>query len=221
MISIRKDECGRGKAYLFVILLLVVLYLFPETFVAPLGKFLRVQDQLEKSDAIIVLLGADTPDRVFAAEELYHRGLAPKIMFGTGFVDKEYETRAPKGFQWEGSGNGVKRALLSLNVPEADIIMVDSSNAYDTSGELSVISEEVRRLGMHHVILVTSATHSRRTKMVWHRLQNSGVAGDIFAGTWGAPDSRLDTWWRYGRSVRSVCYEYAAMVKELLRTVIG
>ena len=214
--SLMRQEEGRVAIFILLIFFAIIFYLFPETLLRPLGTALKVEDQLEKSEAIVVLLGGDTPDRILMAQELYHRGLAPKIMFGSGFVDKDFLSRAPKGFQWEGSGAGVKRAFLSLNIPESDLLMVDSSNAFDTSGELGAIAEEVRRLGMHHVILVTSATHSRRVSWIWHR-----VASDVFAGTLGAPDPRLENWWQYGRTVRSVGYEYAALVKELVRRVVS
>lgn len=209
---------GDLKGLLFILTLLaaVICYIFPESTLRPLGRFLYVSDELQKSDVIVVLLGGESPERVLAAEELYHRGLAPKILFGSGFVDKEALNRAPKSLHWEGSGAAMKRAFQSLSVPDSDLLMVDSSSAYDTSGELTLIAEEVRRLGFHHVILVTSATHSRRARIIWHR-----VASDIFVIAVGAPDPHLDRWWQYGRSIRAIGYEYAALVKEFCRRIVS
>ncbi len=217
--QIRFGEAGKIRSIPILLILstlIIIIYLFPESTLGPLGRFLLVQERLEKSDAVVLLLGGDSPDRLLAAEEIYRRGLAPKIVLGSGFLDKEFLSRAPQSLLWEGSGQGLKRSILSLGVPEADIIMVDSSNAYDTSGELTSVVEEVRRLGFRRVILVTSATHSRRVRYIWNR-----VGSDVIASTFGAPDPKLDHWWHYGRAIRSIGYEYVALVKEFVRRIIS
>lgn len=213
--ALHHNESGRGKIAVFLMLLAVVLYLFPETTLRPFGKLLYVSDAPEKADAIIVLLGGDAPDRVLMAEELYHRGWAPKVMFGSGFVDQEIFSKAPKTLYWETAGVDLKKSLNSLNIPEQDLLMVDSSSGFDTSGELTLISQEAEKMGFRRVILVTSATHSRRVSLIWSR-----VSPNIFAITIGAPDPRLENWWKYGKVIRSLGYEYAALVKEFIRRLI-
>jgi len=179
------------------------------------GKFLDHSQQPSHADAIVVLLGASTPERVLDAFTLYQNGGGKKIVFGSGFLDQDFETRAPEGFLWPKPSTHYLLGFESLGLAESDIEVVDTSDAFDTSSELEAIGEYARSQGWKEINLVTSITHTKRVSLIWKRLNP-----DIVGLTIASPAPGYENWWKYGKWRRRVGYEYAAMVKESWRQLI-
>lgn len=71
----------------------------PGRFLTPCGQYLIQNEIPQPSDAIVILLGSD-PARLGAAYKLYQANLAPKLFFGTGYLNKEALQSLPPGFKW-------------------------------------------------------------------------------------------------------------------------
>lgn len=181
--------------------------------VLTVGLFLKVDNPVEQSDAIIVLLGGQGPERILKAEELYRQNVAPKIIFGTGFRDERIFSDVPKNLIWPPSGDSYLNALLSLGVSSEAIEQVETTKAYDTGRELEAIANYLRnsQRGYQKVSLVSSASHSRRVSIVWSR-----VAPDIPASTHSAKAPGFDRFFKSSYQIRSVLYEIGALLKEFL-----
>jgi uncharacterized SAM-binding protein YcdF (DUF218 family) len=187
--------------------------LLPNIFLEPIGSFLVVREEPRTADAIVVLLGESRHERTELARTLYNRGLAPILVF------PETYRRAPLGwwgdveqFPLEDAGSDYRKWLEANGVPSSAIRTFLNDDIHDTSTELKADAEYLRQQKVRSVILVSSASHSRRVSIIWNR-----VAPDIPSRTIGSPDSQFEQWWLSKRHRRLVLYEYGALVKELLR----
>lgn len=203
------------RLFILVIIAAVALCLVaPERSLHYVGKLLIKSDQPQYADAIITLLGADTPERVIKSYELLNQGIAKRIVFGSGHFPKRVRDQMPSGLIWEASGHRYQVALTSLGIPENSLLQVNTENAFDTSGELTAVCTEAKALGWREVVLVSSPFHTRRAWLIWQR-----VCPEIFSSAVPAYEENLNTWWREPRLIRAVGYEYGALVKELIRQV--
>ena len=188
---------------------LLVCILLPRVF-SLVARSLVIDEAPQRSDALIVLLGAKNLERVRKAIDLYREGFAPLIVFGSGFSwGDEAWGSAPR---WSPAGQRYKSALEKAGVPPEHMLMVDTRSAHDTASELLAIVRVLRARGVRSVLLVSSATHTRRVRFI-----SSRIAPDMRAITVAAPAPRLDSWWKSSHGRRAVLREYAGFIKELGR----
>ncbi len=174
---------------------------------APLA--LVVDDAPRQAEAIVVLLGAEGPDRIFKAYELYHQNFAPRIVFGTSYIDPQWQVGLPQRMLWPPDCHAYLTALRSLGVPPDAIKQISTSEAYDTAHELSAIADYLRREGWRSALVVTSPMHTRRVSVTWRR-----VAADIDAQVIASGLENPQKWWTDTRKLRAIVYESAALIKE-------
>lgn len=143
------------KTVLFCVVVTLILYIAYQ-FVS-----LRAQNSITvvpRVDSIVVLGAAVWPggqpspvlrDRLARAAELYHEGVAGKIICSGG-VGKNPPSEAEVG----------RRFLIRAGVPEEDIIIEpDSSSTSEQARRIKAISE---REGFNSIALVTSFFHEKR-----------------------------------------------------------
>lgn len=124
-----------------VVLLAAFVLLGLIAFLSP-QKFLCVDNGRVKAD-VMVVLGGGSHDRPEQAAELYREHAAPRILV-SGLGDSTI----------------YRRSLIELGVPARAIQVEDQSR---TSRENAILTVKLlRRLGVRHVIIVTSWYHSRR-----------------------------------------------------------
>lgn len=196
-------------------LLALVIFVPPKLHIGKIGYFLVVNEEPLASDGIVILLGGNTPDRVFKAWQLFKEGISKKLIFGSGYVDNSFAESLPEGFIWPKSSTKYLVALKSLKVARKDIQIVPTDNGYDTRSELTAIAAFARSKGWNRLTLVSSAAHTRRVRLIWSR-----IAPDIETEVVAADAPGFDKWWTNGRYIRAVGYEYAALSKELTLQVI-
>ncbi len=193
-------------------LLIAILAVFPEHSLPAISSALVVREdaRIEKADAIVILLGGG-PERVVRAVQLYESGYAPRIVLGSGFRSSHAWDAIPHDLPWPFSSDIYQDALVFLGIPTSDIVEVDTSSGYDTNGELRSIANFAIDEEWENVILVTTASHSRRVDLIWRRIS------DIRHRVIAAPQPGFERWWQHGEYIRSVAYEYGALSKELYR----
>jgi uncharacterized SAM-binding protein YcdF (DUF218 family) len=99
-ISGRKETVGRrGKIIIALFLLALVIFFLIPAGVNQLGKYLMVEDPLEKSAAIVVL-GGDFPYRALEGASLYLSGWAPEVWITTGIMRQEEKRALQIGVQY-------------------------------------------------------------------------------------------------------------------------
>jgi uncharacterized SAM-binding protein YcdF (DUF218 family) len=131
---------------------------------------------MPKADAIVVLSSGrvlapgdpmvsewEDPDRFYGGIELYKAGRAPLIIFTGGWV--------PWGPGLEPEGQVLIRYAMDQGVPKGHLLTTDKVS--NTEGEGAAVAEMLRkREGLRippRILLVTSAFHMRRAKMLFKR----------------------------------------------------
>ncbi|HYG79212.1 MAG TPA: YdcF family protein [Pyrinomonadaceae bacterium] len=126
-----------------------------------------------RSDCLVVLGAAVWPggqpsyvlrDRLKRAAELYHEGVADKIIC-TGGVGRHPPAEALVG----------KQFLVKAGVPEEDIIMESASTS--TAEQAELIKEMSDREGFQKIALVTSFYHEKRAIQLFRRAGFTDIAG--------------------------------------------
>ena len=121
-----------------------------------IGHALRVEDPLERVDAIIAISG-DTGPRVRAAVDLWNEGYAGTLIFAGGALDPASPS----------SGEIMKRQALALGVPdEAILVEAESATTDENAERVALLMKEA---GLESAILVTSAFHQRRASLHFAR----------------------------------------------------
>ncbi len=202
--SRRKETVGRrGKIIIALLLLaLVILFLIPAG-INQLGKYLMVEDPLEKSAAIVVL-GGDFPYRALEGASLYLSGWAPEVWVTTGIMRQEEKRALQIGVQYRREEAYNQEALQLLGVPAGKIKPLEAK-AQNTAEEVRLIAGILKDKREDRVILVTSKAHSRRLKATWRALVGDSPRAIVRY----AREDPFDpgSWWRYTDDALSVIRE--------------
>lgn len=154
------------------------------------GRWLVVEDPLEKAQAIVVLSGR-MPLRALEAAKLYREGYAPKVW--VTHSSEPGATLEAMQIAYLGEDFYNLRVLMHEGVP-ADAIRVLEPPIINTADEIAAVSAALEKEKGGAVIVVTSKVHTRRVRILWHRL----VAGRGQAMVRAASDDPFEPrrWWR-------------------------
>lgn len=154
------------------------------------GRWLVVEDPLQKAYAIAVLSGR-MPSRAMEAARVYKQGYASHV-----WLTHETEpgaTLETLSVPYVGEESYDKQILMHEGVPENAIQVLDPP-IVNTADEMKTIGEALRKENQRSVILVTSKVHTRRVKALWKRIS----AEDGVAIIRGVSDESFDAahWWK-------------------------
>lgn len=146
-----------------------------------MGACLVTSETPQKSDMELVLGGDATGSRILKACELLKSGYASRVMVSG-----------------EGSYYGTHESVLAINFavsrgcPEDDFLPFKFP-ATNTVEEAGHVIPELRRLGVHRLLIVTSPSHTARAHRIFHRL-----APDMEIHTVASDDRRWNGgyWWK-------------------------
>ncbi|MGC0775494.1 MAG: YdcF family protein [Candidatus Acidiferrum sp.] len=170
-------------------------------FLLSVGRWLVKQDPLEKAQAIVVLSGR-LPLRAMEAAKLYREGYAPKVWLTHSA--QPGATLEAMGIHYNGEDFYNLQVLLHDGVP-ADSIRVLQPPIVNTADEISAISAQMAAEKDSTVIIVTSKVHTRRVRILWHRVAARRGRAVIRA----ASDDPFEPghWWRTSRDALDVVRE--------------
>jgi uncharacterized SAM-binding protein YcdF (DUF218 family) len=154
------------------------------------GRWLVVQDPLEKAQAIVVLSGR-MPLRALEAAKLYRQGYAPRVW--VTHSSEPGATLEAMQIAYVGEDFYNLRVLMHEGVP-ADTIRVLQPPILNTADEIAAVSAALEEEKGGTVIIVTSKVHTRRVRILWHRL--AAGRGQVIVR--GASDDPFEPrrWWR-------------------------
>jgi hypothetical protein len=136
----------------------LVLFLILVALASQAGRFLVV-DAPQPSDAIVVLAG-ETSVRPARAVELLRQGMAPRIFLDVEAREVVYDQPLAEFAQ-----------RYARSFPEKEHIAVCPITALSTFAESDDVDRCLQPLGVHSVLIVTSASHTRRALRIFrHRL---------------------------------------------------
>jgi len=145
------------------------------------GDFLIV-DHPEHADAIVVLAG-ETDRRPARGLELLHDNYAPKMMLDVPAAGKIY--------QWEMLQLG-KQYVHEL--PQSPSVIVCPIYGLSTKAEAQDVSQCLKPLSVHSVLLVTSDYHTRRALSTF-RHELPGLKISVASAT--DPQQFGGLWWKH------------------------
>jgi uncharacterized SAM-binding protein YcdF (DUF218 family) len=192
----RRRRPGIGFLAIFALLVVIGAVVFRNA-----GHWLVREDPVGKADVIVVLSGG-LPFRAEAAASIFKSGYAPAVWVSRPGGPRE--ELAALGIHFVGEEEYNREVLVNEGVPNSTIQIFPDAIA-NTQEEVQEISREMRRDGMHSVIIVTSPQHTRRVKALWRKL----VGDDPQLIVRAAPDDPFDAdhWWRNTQDVLAVVRE--------------
>jgi len=155
-----------------------------------IGRWLVVEDSLEKAKAIVVLSGS-MPLRAMEAAKLYRGGYAPEIWLTHS--TEPGETLKSMSIPFAGEDYYNQLVLIHEGVP-AGAIHVLETPIRNTADEIRVAAHALQRGNGETVILVTTKAHTRRVRLLWHRLAAGQGRAIVRAASGDSFDPRH--WWR-------------------------
>jgi uncharacterized SAM-binding protein YcdF (DUF218 family) len=175
-------------------------------FLLGIGRWLVVEDPLEKAQAIVVLSGR-MPLRAVEAAKLYREGYAPKIWLT--YSTEPGATLQTMGISFVGEDAYNRQVLLHEGVPAADIQLLQPP-IINTADEIAAVSAALKEEKGARVILVTSKVHTRRVRILWHKLATHGEQAIVRA----ASDDPFEPkrWWRTTGDALDVVREFLGIL---------
>lgn len=193
----------RRAAVLLISLVLVsgVAFVSRGVWLAWLGGALVERQTPVHSDVIVVLGGDLRGDRIITAAGLACQGYAPRILVsGSGPIYGRPESDLAVSF-------AVARGYDSkLFVPLGD-------QAHSTEEEASDVARELRHMGVHRFLLVTSSYHTRRAARIFRH-----VAPDLQFAVFPSPDPyfTVNGWWKSREGQKTFFTEWTKTVANWL-----
>jgi uncharacterized SAM-binding protein YcdF (DUF218 family) len=175
-------------------------------FLLYLGRWLVVEDPLEKAQAIVVLSGR-MPLRAMEAAKLYRHGYAPKVWLTHS--TEPGATLEAMGISYVGEESYNLRVLMHEGVSANDIRVLEPA-IINTADELAAASTALAEEKGGTVIIVTSKVHTRRVRILWNRL----AAGRGRAIVRAASDDPFEPrrWWRTTGDALDVVREFLGIL---------
>lgn len=168
------------------------------------GRYLAVNDTLERADAIFVLAGARV-ERWLEGVDLHHENWAPRIVLSRVREEPAEEQLRSRGVHLPDETDMIRTAMIQLNVsPDAITALPDGLD--NTAQEARSIRAMVERERWKTLIVVTSVYHSRRTQVAFRREFRDSPVKIIVRGARydGATPHR---WWTRRSDIRWVASE--------------
>ena len=170
------------------------------------GRWLVREDALGPADAIVVLSGS-MPARAEEAAELFRSGYAHQIWVSRPVSSgAELETM---GIHYLGEEDFNRAVLIHEGVPEVDVTVFPQP-IVNTEQEIEEISAQMRREQKTTVIIVTSAQHTRRVRVLWGKLAGSDL--QLIVRTAPRDWFDADHWWRNTRDALAVVREILGLL---------
>jgi uncharacterized SAM-binding protein YcdF (DUF218 family) len=178
------------RAVLIIVGFAAVALLSALAFLPFVGRWLVVEDPLDKVQAIAVLSGR-MPLRAMEAARLYREGYAPEVWLTHS--TEPGATLNGMGISYAGEDSYNVRVLIHEGVPPNAIHVLEPP-IVNTADEIGAISRTMAAEKDTTVIIVTSKVHTRRVRTLWHRLAQASGRAIVR----GASDDPFEPgrWWR-------------------------
>ncbi len=176
----------------------MILFVIKASVFEKIGSFLVFQDELEPSDAIVVLSGSSTGNRIEEAARIFNKGLGKALVF-SGY----------SYYPGMDSHVGMKQYAVKLGVPDDKIVAEKATGEISTWGEALANLKLLERLEAKSLILVTSSFHTRRSHWVYERAIKK-LNMDISLRVQPAYDPKVPYpgWWKIRSGKKKVFDEY-------------
>ncbi|HTI37294.1 MAG TPA: YdcF family protein [Vicinamibacterales bacterium] len=187
----------------------VVVVVSACVFVPFAGRFLVYEDPLRHADAIFVLAGTRA-ERWLEGVDLYHEGIAPRIVLSPGRLEQAEVVLRSRRITFPTAAELARSAILQLNVP-ADAVSVLDGSVDNTAQEAEALHRLASARKWRTIIVVTSKYHSHRAAFAFQR-EFDGSGTEIVMRTTRYDTSDPAHWWRHRSDIRFVISELGKLV---------
>lgn len=184
--------------------LLLFLFFFPSVMVWS-ANFLISAEEPHKAEAIVVLAGDPSGQRMLKGAELARLGYAPVVLVS-------------------GPGRNYDRNEADLAIEFAvhrgyppDILRPVYHYAHSTYEEAQAMLKHMREKGVRSFIVVTSDFHTRRSGRIYRRLARDANIRVVAAPTAGFEPKR---WWMEREARKTWLYEWQKLVADTLAGIL-
>lgn len=171
-----------------------------------IGRWLFVEDPLQKEQAIVVLSGR-MPLRALEAARLYNAAYAPQVWLTRSREPAASLEAMHIGYLGEDFFNS--RVLLHEGVPQ-DAIRVIEPSIENTTDELRVVADELVRQNASGVIIVTTKAHTRRVRTLWQKVTGGRPRAIVRAAN--NDPFQPGRWWRTSSDALDVVREVLGLL---------
>ena len=190
------------RLLIFIGISLTLGILYSKPLLQSISRTLVHEDSLSNAEAILVLVGSRTGNRVKKAARLYHEGFAKKLIF-SGF--EVY----PETY----SSTLMKTYAQKLGVPEVNIITKNTDEEVSTRGESIANLKLLEEHQIKTFILVTSSFHTRRSQLIYERsISLLGYDMRFWVAPAKDPLAPIDSWWNIRTGLKLIFFEYVKSV---------
>ena len=175
----------------------LILYFAREPLLGGIGSYLVQAEEPQKADIVLVLAGDGHGNRIRKGGDLVRQGYAPKVLVsGPGNVYGLHECDLEIPF------------AVRAGYPESYFIHFEN-NANSTREEARDAVRELRRMGVHRLLLVTNDYHTRRATRMYRE-----EAPELEIITVAAPDADFSAhgWWKNRQGRKTALYEWMKTV---------
>jgi len=164
-----------------ILLFLSVVIILVICSIISIGFLLSPQDPLEPSDAIIVISGGETEQRVAEGVKLYQDSWAPLIIMSGAARD-------------EGIANAIAMKQIAVEQGVASNHILVEEKAINTFDNAIKTKEIIKQHKFNKIILVTSPYHQRRAILVFKKVL-SDLPVKIISHSASDSAWRKNGWW--------------------------
>ena len=180
----------RHVAWAILVVSIGGLFVFASIIFLGVGRWLVIEDPLDKAQAIVVLSGR-IPMRAKEAARLYNAAYASQVWLTR--ANEPTASLQEMQIVYIGEDFFNSRVLMHEGVP-SNAIRVLEPPIDNTADELRAIAAELQREKGGTVIIVTTKAHTRRVRTLWKKLSGGRERAIVRA----APSDPFapDHWWR-------------------------
>jgi uncharacterized SAM-binding protein YcdF (DUF218 family) len=202
----------RGRTVVKVLLSCILIW----PFAAWVGaRLLITEAPLEKADAIVVLGGASSyRERAREAAKLLLEGRSQRILITNDNTPGPWSNVEQRNLFFNERSLQV---IQNAGVPpdKVELLMQPVGSTYE---EAVIAKQYAVERGLHSVLVVTSAYHSRRALWTFARVfRETGISVGLMPVAPGSGSPRPATWWLSLRGWRLVPTEYVKMIYYVIK----
>jgi uncharacterized SAM-binding protein YcdF (DUF218 family) len=173
------------------------------------GRYLEVNEPLDRADAIFVLAG-EPVERWREGVDLHRENWAPRIVLSPGYSNSAEKELRAMGIRYPSEVNLTLNAIAQMGIPE-QVVAALPNEIDNTAQEAVAIREMFERERWKTLIVVTSIYHSRRVQVAFRR-EFRGTPAKIIVRTSRYDRSQPRRWWTRRSDIRLVVTELQKLV---------
>jgi uncharacterized SAM-binding protein YcdF (DUF218 family) len=197
----------RRRTAIKILLICILIWPFAAWAAA---RLLIIEAPLARADAIVVLGGsANYKERAREAARLLQEGRAQRILVTNDNMRGPWSSVEQRNlFFYERSLDELRNAGVAEE--SVEVLMTTVSSTHE---EAELVKQYAVDHGLHSVLIVTSAYHSRRALWTFSRVfRETGIEVGLMPVSPGTDSPRPATWWLTVRGWRLVPTEYVKMI---------